>query len=125
MRGLTFPAWIGEHYVSLAELLLTLGRSILSCSWEARVDEIAPHPRANRIEAIVPSQRIGTMELLHLVTPDVQVIDGELRCLRDAGDHEPWISIRAVDSTSWDVESSNEEILEIIRNAFPAAEQIR
>ncbi|MEU7295203.1 hypothetical protein AB0A76_18615 [Streptomyces exfoliatus] len=39
MKGITFPAWRGKHYVTLAELLVRLGSFGLDLTWRVELDE--------------------------------------------------------------------------------------
>ncbi len=38
MKGITFPAWHGKNYVTLAELLVRLGRFGLDLTWRVECD---------------------------------------------------------------------------------------
>ncbi|MGW4445577.1 hypothetical protein [Streptomyces sp. NPDC004682] len=49
MKGITFPAWRGKHYVTLAELLVRLGGSGLDLTWRVACDEMVD-PRCAEIE---------------------------------------------------------------------------
>lgn len=40
MKGIMFPAWHGNHYVTLAELLVRLGSFGLDLMWRIEFDEI-------------------------------------------------------------------------------------
>ncbi|MFD7677409.1 hypothetical protein [Streptomyces sp. NPDC060187] len=48
MKGITFPAY-GEHYVTLAELLVRLGSFGLDLTWRVEFDEIVD-PRCVEME---------------------------------------------------------------------------
>jgi len=124
MKGLTFKAWREDHYVSLSELLLVLGRDILEFNWRLQLDELAPHPMAKVLEEVAPEKLFETLDLLRLVTPDVQIVDGAVRGYIGASDPSPVVVIRAVDSTSWDVESENSEIIAAIKRAYPDAAEL-
>jgi hypothetical protein len=58
--------------------------------------------------------------LIDLARQGVQIIDGEPIAYR-GGEEVRWLVIRAVDSTWWDVETDDEEVLTRIQAAFPAA----
>ncbi|MFE7625073.1 hypothetical protein [Streptomyces sp. NPDC057509] len=49
MKGITFPAWRGSHYVTLAELLVRLGSFGLGVTWRVECDEIVD-PRCAEME---------------------------------------------------------------------------
>ncbi|MER7343298.1 hypothetical protein ABT403_36400 [Streptomyces sp. NPDC000075] len=40
MKGITFRAWRGKHYVTLAELLVRLSSFGLDLTWRVEFDEI-------------------------------------------------------------------------------------
>lgn len=60
---------------------------------------------------------IDGQALWNLVQKLDQVIDGVLEGYFP-GENAPWIRIRAVDSTAFDVESREENLLELIRKKF-------
>jgi hypothetical protein len=122
MRGLSFRAWRDGRYVALAEILVLLRPRVLNFSWALRLVEVAPHPMARALESVSPETSLGTLELIHLVSPDVQVIDGEVVGSVDGA--SPRIVVRAVDSTSWDIESDDEEIVSEARRAHPDATEL-
>jgi hypothetical protein len=117
---LTFRAWQEQHYISAAELLLTIGRPLCNLRWRVRIEEVAPAPGAVELEDVGPNKELTTFELLHLVTPDIQIIDGELEG-RDQNSDSVVVCLRAVDSTSWDVESDVAAIMEPVRTTFEAS----
>ncbi|MEZ4312249.1 MAG: hypothetical protein R3F14_29825 [Polyangiaceae bacterium] len=81
-------------------------------------------PRAEELESTHADKRLSTLELLHLVTPDVQIIDGEIVGYSATDEEVPVILFRAVDSTSWDVESDDSDVLALIRTTYPDARDI-
>lgn len=111
---LTIRAWRQGHYVGLAELLLVLGRFVYDQSWTMRVVEVAPGPGESFFDAWDPATVVSTYELLHLVTPAVQLIDGSVSSVSCDSEGEPWLTLRAVDSTTWDIETRD---LGVIRAA--------
>ncbi|MER7983084.1 hypothetical protein [Streptomyces sp. NPDC095817] len=42
MKGITFPAWHGERYVTLAELLVRLGSLGLDLTWRVEFEIVDP-----------------------------------------------------------------------------------
>jgi hypothetical protein len=121
MRGVTFNAWREGQPVSLHDLMRVLEPFVRGLTWKLRLDEVAPGPWVERLEAIGPEERLTTSEVLRLVTPDVQLIDGALFGYGGPGQEPPSLVLRAVDSTSWDVESASEEVLALVRRAWPDA----
>ncbi|MFF7816094.1 hypothetical protein ACFZCF_29840 [Streptomyces sp. NPDC007945] len=76
LKGITFPAWQGKHYVTLAELLVRLGSFGLDLTWRVELDEIGD-PRCVEIERGSADSGMDTLTLLSLTTPFLQLIDAE------------------------------------------------
>ena len=51
MRGIRFRAWRGEHYVTLAELLVRLGSFGLDLTWRVECEEVVD-PRCAAMEKL-------------------------------------------------------------------------
>jgi hypothetical protein len=120
VKRLTFPAWRGDHYVGLAEILGALGDHLAGASWELRLDEVAPGPEGAALEALAARGRVDTAALIAASGSNGQVIDGELRAFGGESG-EPFLVLRAVDSTEWDVESADETVNAAVRAAYPSA----
>ena len=118
MIAVTFSAWKGDRYIGLAELLVVLGGSILDLWWEVDIDEMAPEPGAEALEALTSSGRVQTLELLRRAAPDFQIIDGRLTGYVDEDSGDALVRIAAVDSSSWDVESSFDHMLPALRERY-------
>lgn len=80
MNGITFPAWHGKHYVTLAELLVRLGSIGLDLTWHIEFDEIVD-PRCVEMKRRSADASMDTLTLLSLTTPFLQLIDAEARGL--------------------------------------------
>ncbi|MEV0733619.1 hypothetical protein [Polymorphospora sp. NPDC050346] len=117
MKCIRLHAWRGSHYIGAAELLTTLGRITAELSWELQIDEVAPGPAGARIEALVRQSRVCTSELILAAFLDGQIIDGELRGYVDDAD-EPYIVLRAVDSTDWDIECVDPAVYFAVKTAL-------
>ena len=50
-----------------------------------------------------------------------RIIDGSLRAYAGAADPAPFLTLFAVDSSEWDVESADAGILSAVREAFSTA----
>ena len=124
MKGVTFDAWREHHYVGLAEILRVLGRDGQGLVWRLKLDEVAPDPTSYALEEILPTQVIDTRSLLALVDRNTQIVDGVMTGFDASNESSPIVIIRAVDSTSWDVESNDEELIARIRRAFPDSRDI-
>jgi hypothetical protein len=117
MKGITFPAWRGENYVTLAELLVRLGSLGLDLKWRVEFDEIVD-PRCVEMERQSADGGMDTLTLLSLTTPFFQLIDAEARGF--AGDGV-MISLTEVDSSLWDVRAVDERVLSELRRHYPGA----
>lgn len=118
---ISVPAWVDGRYVSLAELLQLIGKFYPEKDWLVRVEEVAPEPGAERLEAINANVPMQLRELQDMVSPDLQLVDGEVTvkdlqgiCLR----------LIAVDSTSWDVETNCKLAVWALVGAYPNAVDI-
>lgn len=120
---LSIPAWRNDRYVSLAELLLLIGRFFVNSKWYVKVEEVAPEPGDNLIKALDPLNPINIFDLLHIITPNIQIIDGTV-IASDFECSKPLLVLRAVDSTSWDIETEISDVEVIIRSAYPEAQKI-
>ena len=124
MRYLSLPAWRGGRPVYPAELILALGWSTAGMTWLCQDLEVCPGPEKTSLEeASASHKKLTTLELLKLPTPDVQVVDGEVTGYKKQQDGEiqPIMTLRAVDSTTWDLEILSESDFQRIQTAFPEA----
>jgi hypothetical protein len=122
MQSVTFAAWrddgSGRRYVTLAELLVRLGSRGLDLRWRARIEDASSHPLLARIEQACAGAPIGTLDLLALVAPDLQTVDGDFAGY--AGD-ELVVVLREIDSTSWDFCTTDAAAMREIRRCYPDA----
>lgn len=116
---LSMPAWKDDRYISLAEILLNIGRSLINMQWYVHIDEAAPEPGAEQLEALSSKTPISIFELLHLVTPSIQIIDGEITAKDETKTETPYLLLRAVDSTSWDIETNLDYIVLELKALYP------
>ena len=119
MNKISLKAWRGNTYLSLAELLLTLNDRISNLKWKMKINEIGPGPGALALESLLPNQLVSTLELIHLVSPSIQIIDGIIEGWDSNG--LLFVRLRAVDSTWWDIETEDSQILRIITEKFEDA----
>src|SRR5713101_4087759 len=89
----------------LPDVLKALGPRVLSSAWT-----VGSLHYVSRDERDIPAlqgkdSRIMGPELLSSLPNLLQVIDGEFRAF-EAG-REPWVIVRAVDSSWWEVESED------------------
>lgn len=117
MKGITFPAWHGEHYVTLAELLVRLGSFGLGLMWRVEFDEIVD-PRCVEMERRSADVGMDTLTLLSLTTPFLQLIDAEARGFAE---DKLVVVLTEVDSSLWDVRAVDERVLSELRRHYPDA----
>jgi hypothetical protein len=98
MQGITFPAWQGSRYVTLAELLVRLGRFGLGLRWRVECDEKWDLPV--ELERLSAGDGMDTLTLLSLTAPDAQLIDAEARGFAE---DVLVVVLAEVDSSLWDV----------------------
>ncbi|WP_235459974.1 hypothetical protein [Streptomyces olivochromogenes] len=117
MKGITFPAWHGKHYVTLAELLVRLGSFGLGLTWRVEFDEIVD-PRCSEMERQSADAGMDTLTLLSLTTPFLQLIDAEAR---GSAEDRVMVVLTEVDSSLWDVRAVDERVLSELRRHYPGA----
>ncbi|WP_411079518.1 hypothetical protein [Streptomyces sp. cmx-18-6] len=120
MKGIEFPAWHGQHHVTLAELLVRLGSFGLDLTWHVAFDEIVD-PRCAEMESRSADAGMDTLTLLSLTTPSLQLIDAEARGF--AGD-ELTLVLTEFDSSLWDVGAVDERVLSELRRHYPGAKDL-
>ncbi|MFJ7305294.1 hypothetical protein [Streptomyces sp. NPDC099088] len=119
MKGITFPAWHGEHYVTLAELLVRLGSFGLDLTWRVEFDEIVD-PRCVEMERRADAG-MDTLTLLSLTTPFLQLIDAEARGFAE---DKLVLVLTEFDSSLWDVRAVDERVLSELRYHYPDAKDL-
>ncbi|MFD4752279.1 hypothetical protein [Streptomyces sp. NPDC058426] len=120
IKGITFPAWRGKHYVTLAELLVRLGSFGLDLTWRVEFDE-AVDPRCVEMERRSAESGMDTLTLLSLTTPFLQLIDAE--ACGFAGD-ELVVVLTEFDSSLWDVRAVDERLLSELCHHYPDAKDL-
>ena len=117
MKGITFPAWHGKHYVTLAELLVRLGSFGLDLKWRVEFDELVD-PRCVEMERRSADAGMDTLTLLSLTTPILQLIDAEAR---GSAEGRVMVVLTEVDSSLWEVRAVDERVLSELRRHYPGA----
>ncbi|MET7746510.1 hypothetical protein [Streptomyces sp. NPDC005385] len=120
MKGITFPAWHGKHYVTLAELLVRLGSFGLDLTWRVEFDEIVD-PRCVEMASRSAGAGMDTLTLLSLTTPFLQLIDAE--ACGFAGDKLVLV-LTECDSSWWDARAVDERVLSELRHHYPGAKNL-
>src|SRR5258708_5728366 len=124
MKGVTLRAWHGDRYLGLRDVLAALGDRTENLQWRLHLEEIAPGPHSPRLEAMNPDAWLDTPTLLGIAEHDVQIIDGELSGYRPGQHDAPYVTIRAADSTWWDVESDDDDLTALVRHRLPDVEEM-
>ncbi|WP_223837675.1 hypothetical protein [Streptomyces venezuelae] len=120
MKGITFRAWRGKHYVTLAELLVRLGSFGLDLTWRVECDEIVD-PRCVEMERRSAGAGMDTLTLLSLTTPFLQLIDAEAHGFLE---DKLVLVLTEFDSSLWDVRAADERVLSELRHHFPDARDL-
>ncbi|MFI2378980.1 hypothetical protein ACH5AO_28585 [Streptomyces sp. NPDC018964] len=120
MKGITFPAWHGKHYVTLAELLVRLGSFGLDLTWRVEFDEIVD-PRCVEMERRSADAGMDTLTLLSLTTPFLQLVNAEARGFAK---DKLVLVLTEFDSSLWDVRAVDERILSELRHHYLGAEEL-
>ncbi|WP_406287607.1 hypothetical protein [Embleya sp. NBC_00896] len=118
---ITFSAWRDstyDGYIGLAEILGHLGTHGVDLEWSCEIDELAPEPHDPALESLTHRDRISTTELLRLVTPNKQIIDGRFDGMPPET-RDPTVSILAIDSSEWEIESADPDLVHRLLSAYP------
>jgi hypothetical protein len=118
-KAIFLKAWPESRYLGAAEILVVIGRFVLNVTWTLRLEEVAPEPRAVELENLNKKEGVATLELLHHLTPDIQIIDGKLVGHDSSGKFS--VIITAVDSTSWEIETDSIDIVEALASYYKEA----
>jgi hypothetical protein len=106
-----------EPALTLSGLLQVLGKPALDSRW--RISDVeATGSSSDALHAASDDGiELDGARLLALADGLHQVIDGDFRAFAE-GAEEPWVIVRAVDSTSWDVASTSDEALDAVRMRY-------
>ena len=126
MRGITVRDTDTEGSLSfdLRDLLELVGPRARQSTWRLESIECLGGPLADVLhDASDAGHVLSGDELARLAAGVVQVIDGEFRAFL-AGAAEPWLVIRAVDSSAFDVETDDGAVLAAIATRFHSVSEI-
>jgi hypothetical protein len=123
MRGIKIRDMVesGQYLaVDLRHVLDALGERAIRSSWKA-CGVWATGKKAGvaaKLEKLADGKTLTTgMELSRIANNLVQVIDGEFQAF-ESGNTVPWVVIRAVDSSCYEIFSSENDVLDKVRNSF-------
>ncbi|MGK7901596.1 MAG: hypothetical protein AB4352_09315, partial [Hormoscilla sp.] len=109
--------------VNLTDILQLLGPQLATTEWEIS-DLECFGSNSERLYQIANTQtRVSGEILLEIATNIAQITEGTFTCYPDKGS-EPSIIFRAVDSSAYDVESSDEAILTKLRQRYQNVEDL-
>jgi hypothetical protein len=122
--GVTFSAWSRDRPIGLGRVLETLGPRAIGSIWTLRGVEVAPGPSAEQLHDLSDKgDPVDGRRLAELAAPEVQVIEGDLTAI-EPGSADPWLVLRAIDGTSWDVLSADVKVLDRITDRFTDARRL-
>ena len=118
MRGVTITDSKNNFLrVDLVDILHLLGSQAQDSEWEISDVECVGFA-ADALHKLSDSKtRVPGQTLLQMAAHLTQVIDGEFTGYCE-GEKQPWIIVRAVDSSAYDVQSEDEDVLAHIRCRF-------
>lgn len=101
--------------VHLSDILAAVGQAARDSRWIIKSID-ATGQRAEVLHAAADTgESLQGNELMAVADQIDQVIDGEF-CAYRGDNSSPWLVLRAVDSSSWDVSSNCEHALDAVRN---------
>ncbi len=126
MRGITISDRQPNNNtlaVNLADILQLFGPKLASTEWEISDIECLGTDSESLHQLADTQTRVSGETLLQIASNITQVIDGTFVGYPDNAP-EPNIIVRAVDSSAYDVESSDETILTVLRQRFQQVEDL-
>lgn len=126
MRGVTIGGLNKQNVltIDLIDVLRLLENEVLETQWTLSGVEALGGEAAEELHRLSDAQaRVSGRKLIELATDVSQVVDGEFRGFRNQ-DRNPWIIIRAIDSSAYDVFTEDEALLERLRNRFSNVNEI-
>ena len=125
MRGVTITDSKNNFLmVDLVDILHLLGSQAQNSKWEISEVECVG-AAADALHKLSDSKaRVPGHTLLQIAAHLTQVIDGEFTGYCE-GEKQPWVIVRAVDSSAYDVQSEDEDVLAQIRCRFKEVTNFR
>lgn len=124
MKGITIrDKKAGQLTFDLVDILRTIGDGVIDSQWRV-YDAEAIGNSAEYLHTIADNEiSISGNELLSIAGDLIQVVDGVFEAFRDAP--HPWLIIRAVDSSEFDVECDSAVVHDKLRARFRDLSQIQ
>jgi hypothetical protein len=126
MRGLTIMDKDKDGFLTggLADILRLSEVRARQSEWEVSDLECLGLSETHELyRAVEMRVRLNGDRLLSLIGDCSQVIDGTFKGY-EHGDEEPWVIIRAVDSSAYDIESDDDNLLSRIRQSFKEVKEL-
>lgn len=127
MRGISI-ADLDERQVlkiDLRDILRVVGKAAQESTWSLIDIEALGEAEARELHRLSDEGlSVDGTTLARLASRVSQVIDGELRAFR-RGSATPWLIIRAVDSSAYDVLTDDDSLLARLREKFTNVDDIR
>jgi hypothetical protein len=101
----------------LRDILALVPEDAIDSSWQVSGAEAVGHSAEALHDASDAGVLLSHPRLCEIAADLTQTIDGELRAYRP-GESEPWLVIRAVDSSGFDVISDDPTLIETVRRRF-------
>jgi len=120
MKQLTIADKTADGVLSfdLRDIIRCLGAPAMESYWEIGQVECLGAGADAFYKQARQAARLSGRSLLRLADHVDQVIDGEFRGYRNVADREPWVIVRAVDSSAYDIESDDDAALNMLRRRF-------
>ena len=106
-----------NQLVDLIDILALLGPQAEESDWEIADLECVGAAAEQLYQFAEENTRVRGCTLLQLAADVTQVIDGVFSGYR-SGESRPWVRVRAVDSSAYDVESDEEAVLTRMKQRF-------
>ena len=107
----------------LIDFLELFGDRAIHATWTCNVGEVVPSSEAKYLpEAYAASQSIPGALLFQAAANTSQIIDGVF-VATEPGKPEPWLVLRAVDSSFWEVQPTSPEIERLLKSRFKSVER--
>jgi hypothetical protein len=126
MRGV----WIcdrdetGALKVDLSDLLTLAGPRAEASWWTASAVEVAG-PAGQSLEALADAGgKVSGREFRKMAAAAGQIVDGVFEAYSEQRSSDPWLIIRAVDSSAFDVQTDVEGLLRAIRERYETVQNI-
>lgn len=100
------------------KILSVLGKTAKECSWTiATVDTPDDNARRRFDDLLERGKPVASGVLLDAIRECYQLVEATFECRR-AVDAEPWVTVRVVDGSEFDIETADGEVVDRAIHAF-------